>query len=97
MLAWAYERDPFEGLFTCALWVALTLWITRGRSRAARLIYTGLAAIAAATFLYAYNVGYDASLFLAFRFTIELTLLIALLWWPSTTDGLRKRSKPSTG
>lgn len=97
VLSQAYERDPFEGVFTSGLWVALTLWITRGGSRVGRLIYTALALIGAAALLYAYNDGYDVSLFLAFRFTIELTLLTALLWWPSTTDWLKRRPDPAMG
>ena len=77
--------------------MALTLWITGGRSRAARLIYSGLALLGAAGLLYAYHLGYDVALFFALRLTIELTLLIALLWWPATTDWLGKPSRPVTG
>jgi hypothetical protein len=91
------ETDsPLEELFTSAVWVALTLCITRGRSRVARLIYTLLTAFAAAALLGAYRLGYvpsDTALPLALRFSVEVTLLLALLWSPSTSDWLTKRGR----
>jgi uncharacterized membrane protein len=91
------ESDsPFEELFWSALWVALTLSITRGRSRAARIIYTCIIAFGGAACIAAYALGYVPAKYqtsLALRFVLETALLMALLWWPSTTDWLKKHRR----
>ena len=89
------ETDsPFGEAFSSGLWVALTLWITRGRSRAARVIYSCLMAFGAASLIGAYSLGYvpeDDRFPLGLRFGIELAVFVTLLWWPSTSDWLKKR------
>ncbi len=72
-------------------WVGLTLWVTRGRSRVARVIYTGLLFFGTAALAGAYMWGYvppDAPPGLLASFTIELVALLSLLWWPSTSAWL---------
>jgi hypothetical protein len=87
----------FEELVTSSLWVALTLWITRGRSRTARVIYTLLLLFGAIALLFAYRLGYlppDAVVPLALSFTVQLGLWLGLLWSPSSSVWI-KASQPA--
>lgn len=93
-----HSGSPFEELFTSAAWVALTLWITRGGSRVARIIYTALAVIGAAALFAAYWFDYvpiSVATLLAVRITIELGILLALLWWPSSNLWFRRPVQPT--
>ena len=84
--------SPFGELLTSGLLIGLVLWITRGRSRAARVMYTLIMALAAACVMTIYCLGYvpSSAKLLVFKFMVELGLTLALLWWPSTSDWLKK-------
>jgi hypothetical protein len=90
------SESPLGELFTSAWLVALTLWITRGRSGVARVVYTVLYVGGAAMLLGLCWLGYlptDAKFLLVFRSTVEPAVLITLLWWPSSSDWLRKHQR----
>ena len=73
-------------------WVGVTLWVTRGRSRVARLVYTGLLLFGTAGVILAYVWGQipeEALLMVSVQALVILGVLLSLLWWPSTAAWLR--------
>jgi hypothetical protein len=89
---WGMEEPFWEG-FAFSLLVALTLWISRGRSKAARLIYTGIFVCVAVLMIVASLRG-ELQADEAWTPTvvaITYALFLALLWWPATSDWLDKR------
>ena len=87
--------DPFLHLFTSGLLLALTLWITRGRSNPARIIYTSIMVFGTAALIGTYALGYISG---EPRFWLLQTLLwpvvfLALLWWPLTSNWLNGRQR----
>ena len=84
-------------LAIASLLVALTLWITQGRSRAGRLVYTGLTALVVVLITVASWLGAfedKGSTWENVRAAIETAILIILLWWPSTSAWLRVKQVP---
>lgn len=84
--------DLFGDALQLVVWVGLTLWVTRGRSRAARAIYTGLLLFGTVGVIAFYAWGYisaDELLMVVLRALAMLAVLLSLLWWPSTTTWLK--------
>lgn len=101
MLLWR-EGGFFDALVEFLVWVGLTLWVTRGRSRIARAIYTGAMLFAVAVLAAGIVWGYlppegQRHLFIVglVVFAVELMVLLSLLWWPSTTAWLKSRGDGS--
>lgn len=90
-------ENAFVELALLLLVLGLTLWVTRGRSRVARLIYTGVLLLGELAISAAYVRGYVPSgvqptLLLLVSMLMGL-LLLSLLWWPSTTTWLKSRQQ----
>jgi hypothetical protein len=89
---WGMEEPFWEG-FAFSLFVVLTLWISRGRSKAARLIYTSIFVCVAALIIVASFRGelQADEAWTPMVVAITYALLLSLLWWPTTSDWLNKR------
>ena len=87
-------KAPFLDFFDDAITVGLTLWVSRGQSSIARIIYTVvimLAYIAIFGALWLQTFSPVPSLTLMASAGLELVLL-ALLWWPSASAWLKQPS-----
>ncbi len=89
---------PFLDLLDDAVTVALTLWVSRGRSRVARILYTLIVLIAYVAIggaLWFQTIWPIATLTIIASSILEL-ILLALLWWPSVTVWLNSSRQPAT-
>ena len=89
------EESVFGNLALLVVWVGLTVWVTRGRSRAARLIYTGFGLFSLVTLGFVYGRGSIPSDALSTSVLLVGVLLqiilLSLVWWPTTTAWLKSR------
>ncbi len=82
---------PLLDLFDDAITVALTLWVSRGRSRIARVLYTFVIVVAYIAIwgaLWLQVISPIAPLMISASSALELVLL-ALLWSPSVSVWLK--------
>lgn len=92
------SQGIFGDLLASGLWLGLVLWITRGRSTIARIVYTATSAFAVVGIYGAFRFGFmgpDASLAPVIWAVAQVAGLLALLWWPATTVWLKTKSRPS--
>lgn len=85
-------ESAFTGLFDLLLQVGLTLWVTRGRSRVGRVVYTGILLFGATALAGVYlwdSIPADLAPMLVLVVFLELTIFLTLLWWPSTSEWLK--------
>ena len=94
-LVWSLlaAKPEDHDLLSVIILAALTIWITRGRSSVARLIYTGTAVVGLIAIAAAAWWGYipmEARLSVFLSSVSAMVVAFGLLWWPSTSDWLKE-------